>query len=516
MSAFLDTNEHIIVFDSVFRVLICTLCECAVVPREVSSHLRSLAHRNDGLTWQQHKDLAVQCLTYPCAPPEQVRDMQMSDPSPVVPLLRLYTDSFSCKLCPAAQPYVSPNKDTFRHHLKAEHKWTRRKGRQSAAAQATLALETVAVFPITCQTFFRRSTFLRYFQVQPALIQTRANTSPQGLISHPPVLSITEQVQLQLDKKLAQLDSADSNCPAPRHFTQVSPWLDTTQWMRYLEGHDLAQAATLVYLPEAAAAKHAAIGGNNGFADLHLLLLLDSFDRVIETARESLLQDKVNVFDQHRVNSFISKRSSSRPLWHKLKEPTYRTYKKVWKQLLCFVYRLAWQKKSPELHYFLTPAQDTALEAVLRAAASLAQQQDLDQPPKPGSDWHQELDRACLLLCIALLDHQLHGNIYDSVVVGFFAVLGINSQGTYHEATTYTPSLSAFVKLAQLLVVQRAVLAVEADEVDHAADILDTMQDRFMVYGTRSPIRPWLGTLSEYHHFLLRGYQRFQKAYGTL
>jgi hypothetical protein len=216
------------------------------------------------------------------------------------------------------------------------------------------------------------------------------------------------------------------------------------------------------------------------------------------------------------VNSFISKRSSSRPLWHKLKEPTYRTYKKVWKQLLCFVYRLAWQKKSPELHYFLTPAQDTALEAVLRAAASLAQQQDLDQPPKPGSDWHQELDRACLLLCIALLDHQLHGNIYDSVVVGFFAVLGINSQGTYHEATTYTPSLSAFVKLAQLLVVQRAVLAVEADEVDHAADILDTMQDRFMVYGTRSPIRPWLGTLSEYHHFLLRGYQRFQKAYGTL
>ena len=102
-----------------------------------------------------------------------------------------------------------------------------------------------------------------------------------------------------------------------------------------------------------------------------------------------------------------------------------------------------------------------------------------------------------MYLGIALLDHQLHGNIYDSVVVGFLAVLGINSQGACHEATTYTPSLSAFVKLSQLLVVQRAVIAVETDEVDHAADILDAMQDRFMVYGTRSPMN-WALKLRAY------------------
>jgi hypothetical protein len=51
-------------------------------------------------------------------------------------------------------------------------------------------------------------------------------------------------------------------------------------------------------------------------------------------------------------------------------------------------------------------------------------------------------------LCIALLDHPLYGNIYDSVVVGFLAVLGISPKDSYHEATTYTPSLSAFVKLS--------------------------------------------------------------------
>jgi hypothetical protein len=93
-----------------------------------------------------------------------------------------------------------------------------------------------------------------------------------------------------------------------------------------------------------------------------------------------------------------------------------------------------------------------------------------------------------LLLCIALLDHQLHGNIYDSIIVGFLAVLGIKAKGSYHEALAYTTHLSAFVKMAQLLVVQRAVVAVEEDEVDYPSDIIDVMQDRFMVFGTRSPM----------------------------
>jgi hypothetical protein len=94
-----------------------------------------------------------------------------------------------------------------------------------------------------------------------------------------------------------------------------------------------------------------------------------------------------------------------------------------------------------------------------------------------------------------LLDHQLYGNIYNSIILDFFAILGIKENDgraviaqSFYKATTYTAYLSAFVKMAQLLVVQRAVLAVELDHVDHPADILNTMEDRFMAYGTRSPI----------------------------
>ena len=81
------------------------------------------------------------------------------------------------------------------------------------------------------------------------------------------------------------------------------------------------------------------------------------------------------------------------------------------------------------LHCALTSSQSTALAHVVEAAAELDQQDN--RRDQGGSDAEAEscssrLNEACLLLCIALLDHPLHGNIYDSVIVGFFAVLGIN------------------------------------------------------------------------------------------
>jgi hypothetical protein len=75
------------------------------------------------------------------------------------------------------------------------------------------------------------------------------------------------------------------------------------------------------------------------------------------------------------------------------------------------------------------------------------------------------------------------------------AVLGIRDPGlsddqnaTFSNSLHYTPYLSAFIKIAQLLVIQRAVVAVDRSEVPHVADMLNVMQERFMVYGTHSPV----------------------------
>lgn len=94
------------------------------------------------------------------------------------------------------------------------------------------------------------------------------------------------------------------------------------------------------------------------------------------------------------------------------------------------------------------------------------------------------LNRTCLLFCIALLDHIIRRDLFQSVVVGFFAILGIDEEKeSFRDANQYTPILSGFIKVGQLLVIQRAVLAVDEGTVDEPSNILDEMRQRFLIHG---------------------------------
>jgi hypothetical protein len=100
----------------------------------------------------------------------------------------------------------------------------------------------------------------------------------------------------------------------------------------------------------------------------------------------------------------------------------------------------------------------------------------------------RDMDNACLLLCISLLDHTLRGDHFESVILSFLAVLGIDEKpgGVFRSTLNYSPDLSKFIKMAQMLVVQRAVTGAENGEVEHPSDLLDEMRQRFMVRGTRT------------------------------
>jgi hypothetical protein len=251
----------------------------------------------------------------------------------------------------------------MQRHLHKEHDWQspQRKGRHSVAARlAETAYSNVVTFPVSCQTFYQQSEFVRFFQVASPNLAAATVGMEQGAEQDAwrtePSASLVEQVALQLDQKLQALcESQQAEGLGTRHSTQVDPWLDKTMWEQYLQGHDLTTTARLVDLP------------NQPAEDRRLDLLLASFDRLIEQARMSIVQGDVNVFDLHRVNNFVSRHSSVkvvmskhekramiRPLLSKLQEGTYKRYKDVWKRLLCFVYRLVHQKQPPALHYALT------------------------------------------------------------------------------------------------------------------------------------------------------------------
>jgi hypothetical protein len=113
---------------------------------------------------------------------------------------------------------------------------------------------------------------------------------------------------------------------------------------------------------------------------------------------------------------------------------------------------------------------------------------DSDSNIQEGTGLLDDLDKSCLHLCISLLDHILRGDHFESVVLSFLAVLGINGKpgGIFTSPMSYSPDLSKFMKIAQMLVVQRAVSAADAGEVEHPSDLLDEMRERFMMRGSRT------------------------------
>jgi hypothetical protein len=209
-----------------------------------------------------------------------------------------------------------------------------------------------------------------------------------------------ERMEARLDRQLVEPASSVAGSTIHRYPTHLSPWLEKTRWQEQLAGQSLSKVADLLSPPEA--------------HEVGLRLLLRSFDALIDEARQSVLTEEVNVFALHRINSFIGGRPYKKPLHTKLLNGTYCKYQGVWHKLLSYVYRLAIVHQQPEVHYVLTQAQFDAL-------SQLSNQQDGSTPSNTAMD-----QQHCLDLCIALLDHKLHGKLTDSIVVSFLAVLGIN------------------------------------------------------------------------------------------
>jgi len=137
---------------------------------------------------------------------------------------------------------------------------------------------------------------------------------------------------------------------------EISPWLEMTRWPRYFHGLVPKDVAPLA---------HAV----NPATEPLLLFITDSIDRLTEQAYQSITQDKISVFDQAKISSFISNKSTAqqqqRLLMVKLSKSTFRAYKGLWKRLLCFTYRTSLPHQSIQLPHRFTVAQLVCLNRTI-------------------------------------------------------------------------------------------------------------------------------------------------------
>jgi hypothetical protein len=306
-----------------------------------------------------------------------------------------------------------------------------------------------------------------------------------------------DRVEAQLDNhRVGQSPRALDPTMDSRYPIHFSLWIDKTGWVTHLVGHDLEAVAQLLESP-----------GQQNKPALHALIM--AFDSLIAAARASILSEDINVFALHRINSFLRGRSYSKSLHAKLLDGTFRNYRTVWHKLLCFTYRLVVLRRGPCLHFKLTPAQLHAFSQVSTQNSCSEFTQRISPPAAnaatSNSSHHSsdpsvspELQNVCLQLCLSLLDHKLHGKLSDSIVIGFLAALGINKERSGLDgAAIYTPKLSGFVKLAQLLVIQHAIIEHQAGRVVFLDELVAELQDRFMVCGSDTPMN-WILNLRAY------------------
>lgn len=177
---------------------------------------------------------------------------------------------------------------------------------------------------VSCQRFFASGPQSSFFTVTvPDQAQGLVETTPRGQANVFQAL-VDEQLAAGTQEQDARAQIYSSHVSK----TEISPWLEMTRWPRYFHGLNMAKVAPLAYAA-------------NPITEPALVLLGESFDRLIERAYHSVCNDKISVFDQANITNFVTDLSATqdRMLIVKLQKSTYRAYKGVWKRLLCFVYR---------------------------------------------------------------------------------------------------------------------------------------------------------------------------------
>ena len=161
------------------------------------------------------------------------------------------------------------------------------------------------------------------------------------------------------------------------------------------------------------------------------------------------------LFEAHRKEQG---KKPNKPFNSRMDRTTFRQYTSYWNQLLSYVVRTDDLDEEKRLKFKLTSKQQDTFDQLMDAGDQVVEFQGgkEDGDAKACRDLEKHVQNRLLQFCIALLDHNLADNEYQSVIISGLAVLGLQEGGRWANAEDYTPKLSAVIKLARLMVIQNA------------------------------------------------------------
>ena len=145
-------------FDPTYAVLACLLCQYAVVPGTVASHLR--AHHKDEVTREEIRYYVKCYAAKTIRSAAVIQKLVIPRQTPPINYLLLYSNGIACRLCPDIQLYICGSEKTIQDHLKDAHQWQSgsKGGRPKKSSGSTISVPRqlwakVTIHPVYYQTF---------------------------------------------------------------------------------------------------------------------------------------------------------------------------------------------------------------------------------------------------------------------------------------------------------------------------------------------------------------------------
>jgi hypothetical protein len=475
-----------------YRVIICQVCRYAVLPVQIHPHLASTKHR---ISIYKRRRIAAQIMKTPnlIQDREQLqREFQIPQPGQApIPELPVYQDGFACHYqC----PFVCREKSGIRKHYEQVHQWVNPYGRGGSIRQ-----RRAHIYPwrenVHCQRFFTHGARQEYFEMAAEIpnSQDEGNVPSEATVRS----SISEKGQQELERIREKQEAIASQqaVAQPEQMSDANPWLERVEWAHHLAGFTFEEMIPWAELPRE--------------DESELQRICSGFSRMIDQAQGLIMSRRCTFFARMEINRKEEGKTPIRPFQARMGDDTKERYVRIWQQIICYIYRTHHMERRPP--YRLTAKQQQVFDRVVLLAQqcdrpSAVDESGIDDPnaadepvdddegedsgydEPPAGPELQPIERECLRLCLALLDHQVHSGHYHSVVVSALAVLGIDTeQSTWLPAEGYTTKLSAVVKLARMMMVLEVYDGVPDPEHSAIVGPVGRQMERFMMMSQPTP-----------------------------
>jgi superfamily II DNA/RNA helicase len=446
-----------------YGLIVCKECKYAVWPAEVDSHLSGPHHRIEKKN-RRHIQQVIQSWEGLITGEE---DLKLPDRLRVpIPELALH-DGFLCKVEPQVCQDVCHSKETLRKHWRTKHGWTVTKGsrcgRTTKEQQETARRRfDEAHEQVRCQRFFGSRHGSHYIQV----IQRQTQ-------EHDTAFDSWQRVKEEAEKKYEEMMQKSKELIEQGEDDDVNPWLSRTKWHTYLDR----------YNPEELMASVAAPSTDPEKPEPYEEAIWRAMTEVAQLSQNTV--SKAGVFVRMEAVRTEKHQTRFMPLETYWDADAVNRRVQPWRQMLMFFVRTQKEHDWRSPPYRFTAEQFDKFNRVIEEANHVIDGQ-------PGQDDGcrdmNPIQKACLDFCVELLNMEIEFNEYESALVCALSVLGVSKLG-WRGPESYPPILSAVIKCARFMVVQKAVhMAGCPVEQEHFAGRRKMDLDEDSGYDTASPI----------------------------